>query len=89
MVADAEAGNPHLKAAVLEVVENQIRDNDPPETKQTYDRLVQEGHSAADAKRLIGYVVASEIFDILKKQQEFNLQRFVQALKNLPDVPGD
>lgn len=75
-----EEGNPHLKAAVFDVVENQMRDNDPPETKQTYDRLVQDGQSDEDAKRLIGCVVVSEIFDILKKKQ---------ALNKLPELPED
>ena len=36
MVPQRKQGNPHLKAAILEVVENQMRDNDPPETRQTY-----------------------------------------------------
>ena len=30
--------NPHLKAAILEVVENLIRDDDPSETRQTLER---------------------------------------------------
>jgi len=86
---NGQDGNPVLKAAILEVVENQMRDNNPPETRQAYDRLMQEGHSEEDAKRLIGCVVSSEVFDILKKQQEFNLERFVQALERLPELPGD
>ena len=32
--------NPHLKAAILEVVENLIRDDDPSETRQTLERLL-------------------------------------------------
>jgi len=87
MVAKREQGNSYLKAAILEVVENQMRNNDPPETRQTCDHLIQEGHSEEDAKRLIGCVVISEIFDILKKNQEFNLNRFVKALRNLPKLP--
>ena len=39
--------NPHLKAAILEVVDNQIRDNDPPETKKTFNRLMKEGNSSS------------------------------------------
>lgn len=86
---NGEQGNPHMKAIILEVVENQMRDNDPPETRKTYDRLIREGHSDEDAKRLIGCVVASEIFDILKKKEEFNHERYVKALNNLPELPED
>lgn len=35
--------NPYLHQAIMEVVENQMRDNEPPETKATYDRLRAEG----------------------------------------------
>ncbi len=71
----------------MEVVENQLRDNDPPETRQTYDRLVAEGQSDAEARRLIGCVVVTEIFDVLKQNKPYNAQRFVAALHKLPAMP--
>jgi hypothetical protein len=37
--------NPHLKAAIFEVVENQIRDGNPLETRQTLERLLDAGYS--------------------------------------------
>ena len=46
-----EEHNPVLAAAIMEVVENQLRQNDPPETKQTYERLLMEGHTEVEAKR--------------------------------------
>jgi hypothetical protein len=84
-----EGYNPRLKAAILQVVSNQLRANDPPETKETYERLVREGHSKEEAKRLIGCVVSTEIFDVLKSKQPFNLSRFVAALNRLPAMPWD
>jgi len=81
--------NPILKKAILSVVNNQLKDNNSPETKQTYERLLKEGHSESEAKRLIGCVVAAEIFDILKKKEPFNQQRFVAALDRLPKIPGE
>lgn len=81
--------NPHLKAAILQVVDNQVKANDPPETKQTLDRLLSEGHCEEEAKRLIACIVSSEIFDILKKQEEFNLERFVSTLNALPKLPWE
>jgi len=71
------------------VVENQLQANDPPETRQTYNRLKSEGYSEAEAKKLIGCVVSSEIFDILKKQEPFNPERFAKALNKLPKLPQD
>ena len=84
-----EEANPILHAAIMEVVENQLRDLDPPETKQTYDRLLAEGISAEETKRLIGCVVASEIFDILKDEKPFDLVRYIKALSDLPELPFD
>ena len=78
---------PYLKSAVLEVVDNQLQANDPPETRQTFDRLISQGYSEEDAKQLIGCVVTSEIFDILKKQEPFNPERFAKALHELPKLP--
>ena len=76
-----------LNQAILEVVDNQIRDNDPPVTRETFDRLVAEGFPPDHARSLIGCVVASEIFDVLTHQQPYNEDRFVKALRNLPALP--
>ncbi len=46
--------NPVLKHAILEVVNKQLEDLDPLETKETYDRLVADGISNQEARRLIG-----------------------------------
>ena len=81
--------NKRLKSAILQVVENQIDLNDPPETKQTLNRLVSEGISEKKAKELIGSVVAAEVFEVLKKGEEFDKNRFVTALNKLPEIPGE
>ena len=79
--------NPILKQTILEVVNNQLESLDPPETKQTYDRLVADGISDQESRQLIGCVVSSEIFDVLKQQQPFDHTRFVKALNRLPTLP--
>ena len=84
-----ETVDPHLHAAIMKVVENQLRGNDPPQTQQTFKRLLEAGHSEAEAKRLIACVVSVEIFDVLKKNEPFNLDRFVSGLNHLPAMPWD
>ena len=81
--------NPVLNAAIMKVVDNRLRSNDPPQTGQTLQRLVADGHSEEEAKRLIACVVSVEIFDVLKQQQPFDLDRFVKGLNNLPAMPWD
>lgn len=79
--------NPHLNKAILEIVDNQLQANDPPETKATYDRLRAEGHTDKEARNLIGCAVVSEIYDVLNTQQPFDRQRFVAMLERLPELP--
>ena len=81
--------NKVLNQAIHEVVDNQMRDRNPPETKETYDRLIGEGYSDKEARNLIGYVVVSEIFDVLTQGMPYNAERFTKALKRLPELPKE
>lgn len=76
-----------LKTAIIEVVENQLEANDPPEIKETLDRLVSEGYSSMESKELIGNVVVVEVFEVLKEGKPFDLDRYVAALQRLPEIP--
>jgi hypothetical protein len=84
-----EKTNPVLYAAYMEVVENQLRDNDPPETRATYNRLKSEGFSELDAKKLIARAIVAETFWIMKKKEMFNLNRFIKNLNRLPAEPKE
>ncbi len=81
--------SPFLREAIMAVVDNQLRQNDPPETRETLQRLLSEGHTERDAKRLIGTAVVAEIFDVLKLRHEFDCDRFVVALRRLPELPSE
>jgi hypothetical protein len=81
--------NPRLKAAILETVENQLASGEPPETRETLERLKQEGFSDTDARALLGQAVAVEIYCALKEKKPFNRERFVRNLKNLPAQPHE
>lgn len=81
--------NPHLQRAILEVVENQLRDGTPPETRATLDRLMADGRSREEAVKLIGCVVGTEIFEVLKNHEPFNETRYVAALLALPKLPWE
>ena len=83
----ADPNRDMLRRQMLEVVENQLRDNDPPETRATLNRLVAEGHSTAEAKRLIACVVVAEMFHVMKHQQPYDKDRFVAGLRGLPELP--
>ena len=75
--------NVYLQHAVLEVVENQLRDNNPPETRKTFERLLRKGYSEEDAKKLIGTAVVSEVFYVLKEGKPYDEKRYIETLKKL------
>ena len=89
MSVDSSKSNPELGRAILAAVENQIRDNDPPETRQTFQRLQDEGYTADEARRLVSAAVAIEIFHVLNDNEIFNHKRFQWNLAHLPQEPWD
>lgn len=75
--------NIRLKKIILEVVENQLRENDPPVTRQAYQKLLDAGYSAREAKEKIGAVVLTEIYDVLKENQSYDEKRYGLALEEM------
>ena len=87
--AEPMAANPQLAAAILEVVDTQLRDGTPPETSQTLDRLVAAGYMPEGARQLIAQVVVSEIFAVMARGERYDAARFVAALHRLPTLPEE
>lgn len=75
--------NLRLKKTILEVVDNQLKANDPPCTKEVYEKLLDAGYSKSEAKDKIGAVVLTEIYDIIKQGQPFDEERYKDSLEEL------
>ena len=84
-----EKGSELARVAIVEIIENQIRDNNPREVRQTLERLLSEGQTKEEAMKLIGCAVAVEVFEIMKHQKPFNESRYVENLRKLPEMPWD
>jgi hypothetical protein len=78
--------SPKLTAAILKAVDNQLRDLNPPETKETYNRLVASGISDKEARRLIAVALSSEIYEMLKYKKDYSQERYVASLRKLPQL---
>ena len=74
---------------VIEAIKEQIRQNDPPETKETFDRLQREGHAEEEVYRMLGCVMTSEIYDVMKDERVFDRDLYVQRLRALPKLPWE
>lgn len=75
--------------AMIEAIENQIRDNDPPETRETLKRLMAMGESRDNAMRYIASALSVEVFEALKNKTPYSKERYLKNLKNLPELPYD
>lgn len=81
--------NEIVREQIFEIVENQIKNNDPPETNLTFNRLIKGGYNKSDTKKLIAQCIAIEIFDVIKYGNTFDKKRFIKNLKQLPKEPFD
>ena len=72
-----------LKKQILEVVDTQLRDNDPPVTREAYDRLIDAGYSVNEAKEKIGAVVIEAIYDVMKQNQPYDEKSYAESLRNM------
>ncbi|MBW2484202.1 MAG: hypothetical protein JRF05_02455 [Deltaproteobacteria bacterium] len=84
-----ETDSHKLRNAILEVINTQVRDNDPPETKQALIRLQGQGFSEEETLKLIGYVVAVEVFSVLKENRQYDREKYISALNALPTLPWE
>ena len=84
-----DPGREALRQATREVLANQLRDNDPPETRETYDRLLSQGIAENEVRRLLSAIVTMEIFTLVKEGRPFDRARFVERLKALPRLDFD
>jgi len=75
--------------AMLKIVENQLEENNPVDTKITLDRLMAMGESRENAMRYIATVLSVEIFEMMKDSVPFNEIRYIEKLKILPELPEE
>jgi len=79
--------NEIVREQIFEIIRNQIKGNDPPETKITYNRLKTMGYSDFETNQLIGQCVAVELFQVMKYKEPFDEKRYIKNLENLPQEP--
>jgi protein-L-isoaspartate O-methyltransferase len=78
--------DPKLLLKVMEEIDRQIFVGEPPEVRQTYDRLLAAGHPTGHARHLIALVYALEMIRALRSGG-VDVDRYSQVLRELPRVP--
>ncbi len=85
---DINATNPVLHVLLEAVVEKQVQDKNPPETKKTVERLVKEGFSGHAARAAVASLLIPFIFKVLKEKEPFNEESFVNRMGILGHTLG-
>jgi hypothetical protein len=75
--------NYRLRGYILEAVDNQLRDGDPPIATETFIRLLSEGFSETKAKEMIAAVLLEEIYDVMKNDELYDEGRYTRNLNKL------
>ena len=86
--ADSEDGQ-SAGEAIVEAIENQIRENNPPEVKQALKRLLGLGESRENAIRYIASTFSVEIYETMKHLTPYDEVRYIKNLNALPKLPFD
>jgi Holliday junction resolvasome RuvABC DNA-binding subunit len=76
--------NDKLKNHIIEIIDNQMRDNDPKCTTEVFEKLVAIGYAEDIAKKMIGAVLVEELYYVLKSEELFNEERYRERLYKLP-----
>ncbi len=79
----ADDHDPLLKNIILDVVNKQIQGNDPPETRQTLERLMAAGYARQEAIEMIGSALVEIIWELLQDRKEFDVKRYRALLDEL------
>lgn len=75
--------NLRLKKTILEVVDTQISENNPPCTREVYEKLQKAGYSKSEAKDKIGAIVLTEVHDILNAGKHFDEAKYKSSLEEM------
>ena len=63
--------------------DNQINENNPPCTKEVYERLQEAGYLKSESKDKIGAIVLTENYDILKAGKNFDEEKYKRSLEEM------
>jgi hypothetical protein len=72
-----------VRDAMLDTVLNQLETGDPPEAKNTYDRLVAAGQSKNQALQLMASALRVEMNRMLSEATPFDNQRYAALLAKI------
>jgi hypothetical protein len=77
------------REALFEAIENQMKGDGPPETKETFDRLRASGYSRQETMKMLACVLLDELNEMVKVNRTYDEANYVRKLKLLPRLPWE
>lgn len=78
--------SPEVKKALIKAIKIQLKENTPPETKQTYMRLLGEGVTEKNAYIYLAQALAYEMFAMMKEKRTHDSKNYAKLLAKLPNL---
>ena len=85
--SDDAADDAFAHEKLVEAIENQLAEGEPPAAQATLNKLTLVGYEREETLSLIAQVLAHHINLMLEQDAPFDLQAYEQSLRNLPDLP--
>ncbi|NBB89077.1 MAG: DUF1841 family protein [Bacteroidetes bacterium] len=81
--------NEIMREQLFETIDNQVRDNNPPEVKAAFKRLKKMGFEKMEIKEMLAYCLSFEIYNVMALEKEFDEERYIKNIEGLPEEPSE
>jgi hypothetical protein len=85
-VNEMKQASPELRNSLIEAIKFQLEENNPPETKQAFIRLLGQGISEQDAYIYLAQALTYEMFAMMKEKRTHDRDNYAKLLANLPNL---
>lgn len=70
----------------MRAVSDQLESPESPYVKETYDRLLAEGHPKEEVMKMLGSVLIVEMYEMSADGRDFDEAGYIERLNLLPDM---
>ncbi|SDI81869.1 hypothetical protein SAMN05216189_100964 [Pseudomonas delhiensis] len=74
---------------LIQAIENQIEGGEPAAARAVFNKLALVGYGREEALEMMAMVLAHEIQAMLAEDRAFDGAWYEQALRDLPQLPGE
>jgi len=77
----------NIRRELFKVIEVQMKENNPPATKETFHRLRAAGYSRKETMRMLACVLIVELNDMVRDNRFYDEAFYLEKLMALPEMP--